>query len=143
MVHFQRMQDELFKWVNVPYAQARDGLRRANQQIHKVRDGLEEGNPIFTAFLPAFDKVFTAQARTDRRIAALRCIEAIRLHAAAHDGQLPRQLSAITEVPVPTDPVTGQAFEYRVEGDKAVLIARPPAGDSQPSILHYELILKR
>jgi hypothetical protein len=143
MVHFRRMQDELFKWVNVPYAQARDGLRRSNQQLCKVRDGLEEGIPIFTAFLPALDKVFTAQARTDRRIAALRCIEALRLYAAAHDGQLPRQLSDITDVPVPLDPVTGKSFEYQVTGNKAALIARPPAGDSQPATLHYELTFKR
>jgi hypothetical protein len=54
-------------------------------------------------------------------IATLRVIEALRLYAAAHDGQLPKQLSDITEVPIPDDPVTGLPFEYELVGGKARL----------------------
>ena len=133
----------MFKWANVPYPDARAGLRRANQQLQQLKEDQQEGIPLASWFLPAVDKVFVTQARTDRQIAALRCIEAIRLHVAAHDGRLPRQLSEITEVPVPRDPVTGEPFEYRIDGDRATLIARPPAGDSQPPPLHYELTFKR
>jgi hypothetical protein len=143
LIHFQQLQEELFRWAAVPYPQARAGLRRANEHRQKVCEGLEEGIPLVTAFITAFDSIFRAQVQTDRRIAAVRCIEAIRLYAAAHDGPLPRQLSDITEVPVPLDPATGQAFEYRAEGNKATLIARPPAGDYSPPLLHYELTLKR
>jgi hypothetical protein len=143
LVTFRRLQDEMFKWANVPYPDARAGLRRANQQLQQLKEDQQEGIPLASWFLPAVDKVFVTQARTDRQIAALRCIEAIRLHVAAHDGRLPRQLSEITEVPVPRDPVTGEPFEYRIDGDRATLIARPPAGDSQPPPLHYELTFKR
>jgi hypothetical protein len=143
VVHFQRLRDDLFKWVGVPYPEARAGLRRAAQERQKVCDGLGGGVPLLLAFLPALEKIFVAQARTDRQIAALRCIEAIRLYAAGHEGQLPRQLSDITEVPIPIDPATGHAFEYRTEVATATLLARPPAGDTQPALLHYELILKR
>ena len=38
--------------------------------------------PLARFFLPAVHRVVLAQARTDRRIAALRVLEAIRLHAA-------------------------------------------------------------
>lgn len=62
-----------------------------------------------------------AQMRLDRRVAALRVVEAIRLYAASHDGKLPEELNQVTEVPVPEDPATGKPFEYRRDGAAAVL----------------------
>ena len=64
-----------------------------------------------------------AFARTDRQLAALRCIEALRLYAAGHDGKLPPTLDDIKEVPIPSNPVTGKPFSYRLEGRTAVLEA--------------------
>jgi hypothetical protein len=85
-----------------------------------------------------------ASARLDRRIAALRCIEAIRLHAAAHEGKLPARLGDITEVPVPVDPMTGKEFEYTVAGDKATLHGPPTDPGKSPHLsLKYELSLQR
>ena len=91
--------------------------------------------------LPAVTKVYLVEARTDRRIAALRCIEAVRLYAASHGGALPASMAEITEVPVPLDPVTGKSFEYAASETKATLTGPPPAGQ-QASILnalYYEL----
>ena len=51
----------------------------------------------------------------------LRCVEAMRLYAAAHDGKLPSKLEEITEVPVPVDPVTGKSFAFKL-GDDGVTI---------------------
>ncbi len=48
----------------------------------------------------------------ERLRAALQCIEAIRLHAALNEGQFPRSLTEITDVRVPLDPMTRQAFVY-------------------------------
>ena len=62
-----------------------------------------------------------AEARLDRRVAALRVVEAIRMYAAAHGGELPDSLDRITEVPVPLDPVTGKPFGYHLEGGRAEL----------------------
>ncbi len=59
--------------------------------------------------------------RVDREIAVLRTLEALRLHAAATNGQLPQRLTEITEVPVPDDPVTCKPFTFRRDGDKAFL----------------------
>ena len=84
--------------------------------------------PLAPLILPAVQKVTFARARTDRKIALLRTIEAIRLYAAEHEGKLPRSLAAIREVPLPLDPVTGKGFEYQLDGDIAKLRApRPPA----------------
>jgi hypothetical protein len=83
--------------------------------------------------------------KTDRKIASVRCIEAIRLYAAAHDGKLPGALSEITDVPIPIDPVTGKEFEYKVEEGKAMLSAPPPQGEKPISGNHlkYELTLAK
>ena len=62
-----------------------------------------------------------ASVRADRQIAILRILESLRIYAANHEGHLPQQLSDITEVPIPDDPVTGQPFEYKLEGDRALL----------------------
>jgi hypothetical protein len=86
--------------------------------------------PLAPLVLPAIQRVVFARARTDRKIALLRTIEAIRLYAANHDGTLPGTLGAIREVPLPLDPVTGKSFQYQLDGDLAKLSAPVPAGQT-------------
>ncbi|HEV3447000.1 MAG TPA: hypothetical protein VG099_20345 [Gemmataceae bacterium] len=131
------LQDDLFKWYTLPYAQAFPGLERADQDIRRARQRLE-AIP-FVDLLPAIVKVYTAYARLDRRFAAQRCIEAIRLYAASHDGKLPAALSEITEVPVPEDPMLGKPFAYHASGNHATLRAAVPVSANE---LTYELTLK-
>jgi hypothetical protein len=52
--------------------------------------------------------------------------EALLLHAAIDHGGLPKLLDQVTSVPIPHGPILGRPFEYRREGDTAVLLA--PAG---------------
>ena len=94
-------------------------------------------------FLPAISRVQFASARTDRKINALRTVEAIRLYAAAH-GRLPERLDAL-EVPVPLDPVTGKPFEYRVEGGTARLTGPTPPGERpyEGNTIRYAIMLRR
>ena len=73
--------------------------------------------------LPPFPSPCSAFARTERQLAAIRCIAALRIYAAAHDGELPATLDEIKEVPIPLNPVTGKAFRYHLEGKTAVLDA--------------------
>ncbi len=65
----------------------------------------------------------------------------IRLYTASHGGQLPRTLADLTEVSVPKDPVTGEAFRYTRTGATAVLESPAPAGDEKGG-LRYEIIVK-
>jgi hypothetical protein len=59
------------------------------------------------------------------------------MYAADHDGQLPNNLSDITKVAVPVDPVTGQSFDYSLDGDTAHL-----RGPSLPGVqLNYSITL--
>jgi hypothetical protein len=146
MIHvlhqFQRLQDDLYKWFDVPLWQALPELNKVDQQIRAARRRLE-GVPLLD-FLPAISKVYARTGMLDRRIAALRCMEAIRLYAAAHDGKLPGALNDITEVPVPMDPMTGKNFEYQVDANKIRLSAPAPTGmQSFPqNTLTFELVLE-
>jgi hypothetical protein len=94
--------------------------------------------------VPALQKVLRAQARLEQRIALLRHVEAIRLYAAEHNGQLPEKLKDIT-VPLPDDPFTGKPFRYTLEGATAHLRGTPPSGNEKnPAYnLHYEIAIKK
>jgi hypothetical protein len=70
---------------------------------------------------PTIINCLDTQMWLDRRVAALRVVEAIRLYAASHDSKLPDNLNQVSEVPVPEDPATGKPFEYRRDGAAAVL----------------------
>lgn len=67
-----------------------------------------------------------------RHVRFLQTIEAIRDHAARNAGELPDSLQQL-KFPAPADPFTGQAFEYRKNGDDAWLSYPPVAGDLYPT----------
>jgi hypothetical protein len=96
---------------------------------------------IFAALLPTVVSVKIAETRADRKVAALRIVEALRMHAAGKEGGLPESLDEIKEVPIPTDPMTGQPFAYHLEGATAVLSAPPPQ-PKQPG-LTYRITLRK
>jgi hypothetical protein len=140
---FQVRRDEMMKWLNLPYWQARAGLEQARADVQRAIENLEDGLPVLTVALPAIARIPVRRAQMDRRIAALRVIEAIRLHAASHDGKLPGRLDEITVVPLPIDPMSGKPFEYQRQGDRAELesasISEP--GTDRKNSIHYELKL--
>jgi hypothetical protein len=137
--------DELLKWQSLPFWEAQPGMMKAQERVkdlQNIKDG--PAIPLAKAMLPAVMKVFGAQTRIDRRIAALRCVEAVRLHTAAQDGKFPSSLDEIKEVPVPTDPVDGKPFGYRVVGDRAFFSSTPFPGQAVGNFNTptYELIWK-
>jgi hypothetical protein len=88
--------------------------------------------------LPAVSACRAAEVRLERDVAGLRVIEALRMYAADHDGQLPSRLADIEDVPVPTNPATGKPFVYRLEGAKAIL-ELPPSDQVAGSNYRYEI----
>jgi hypothetical protein len=115
------VSDDLFKWRGMPYPIALEKTAAIVARMHQMKQE-QPSNP----FLPMFDICRTIGnfAKVDRQVAALTAVESIRSYAAAHSGKLPEHLEDITETPVPENPATGKAFEYRVDGDSAVLSAR-------------------
>lgn len=136
---------KMFKWFSVPYWQGREGVQQAEQYFEKQhsQNFKTRTNP-FLAFLPALGRAYFLGARLDRHIAALRCVEALRMYAAEHGGKLPATLGEITKVPIPLDPTTGNEFEYRVDDGNAVIESPAPAGYTpRYGGLHYEITIKK
>jgi hypothetical protein len=99
---------------------------------------------LFGFLVPAFSKVRRAQGRLEQRIALLRHVEALRMYAAAHDGQLPARL-ADCPVPLPDDPFSGKPFRYEIDGATAHLRGCPPRGEPKnPAYnVHFEVTIKK
>jgi hypothetical protein len=142
MLEYDRGLDQILAWHRLPYP---EGLPRLRAAFGPGRGRMQDASGLALAqnLLPASFKVVLAEARVERRLAALRVVEALRLYAANHDGELPAALADIKEVPVPDDPVTGRPFDYKREGARATLSAPAPAGDppNPGNTLTYEITL--
>ena len=141
---FRAIRDLTFKWTYVPYAQAQERLKEGDRAISGLwKYGHASGlvNP-FVYALPAVYRIAFLDARLRRDIAILRCVEAIRMYAADHDGKLPGALAEITAVPIPLDPIHGRAFGYQVAGGKAILESPVPPDGRPKDGLRYEITLR-
>ena len=87
------------------------------------------------------EKVHLLMNRLDRHVAALKCIEAIRLYAGSHDGMFPGKLLDIKEVDIPADPVTAKPFSYNLSGSAAILEAPDSEDLEDQYAIRYELHL--
>lgn len=89
------------------------------------------------------EKMQLLMNRLDRNMAALQCVEAIRLYASSQDGKLPNELSDITQVPIPENPATQMPLIYKRTGSKAYLEAPTKKGQQEDRyMIRYELSLK-
>ena len=135
----RRHQDEMEKWIYVPFWEGYKGRLKVEEESRKLGSAWP-----FSQFIAATGRVYEASVRIDRRIAALRCIEALRLHV-AETGKLPGSLDEITLVPTPIDPYTGKHFQYTALGDEVTLFGPPPPGATarESNIISYRITIKR
>ncbi len=141
----ERVVDEARKWQTFPYWQSAPALAELRRKLERSQSLLPDAPalPLGRMILPALSKTFYARARIERQLVALQCVEAVRLYAATHDGRLPPALSAIKDVPIPVDPMTGRAFDYELLGDRATLCAEILTGDFPQIVPRYEIRLRR
>jgi hypothetical protein len=139
---YLEMLDNMFKWVEVPYYQAQPHLKKGEQRLndHVSTKGIKVN--LFCTLLPALARIGVLQARLDRNIALLRTVEAIRMFAADHSGQLPGSLTEITSVPTPADPMTGKDFIYRRIDARNARLEAPVAPEEIKRRPVYELSIK-
>jgi len=140
---FNRERDEMFKYANLPLWQAAPLLEEQEKQL---RPGMGQSTSKILArlLLPALRAVFEARFRLDRKIAALRQVEAIRLYA-TQNGNLPEKLEDL-KLPPALDPWNGKPFEYtRTSPTEATLSGIPlnkgPKG--LHNTIHYEVHWKK
>ena len=142
MSHFsQAVRDDLFKGSYLPFPQHLVVTREAEQRLKALPD--TEAARVPRWLLPAMLKVYLAQARLERKLAVLRIIEALRMHAAAHGGELPGRLDQVTVAPVPDDPGTGKPFEYQREGTTVTISSRIPDEPLEWTGLRYRVTLRK
>ncbi len=141
---YREHADDFRKWFLVDDPEAFDGLAKATAALKKAQKERKSETMLqtFLLILPAVEKVHSAHARTDRKVAALRAVEAVRLHAGLAGG-LPKQLSDIKKVPVPPDPLTGKSFVYEVTASGFTLISAE--SESVPKVLNlkYEVTVRK
>ena len=81
--------------------------------------------------------------RLDNNLNGLQCVEAIRHYAGMHDGQLPDNLSDISQIEVPKDVVSGKAFEYRRTSTGAALKSAMLEEGSLKYMVNYVIVLSK
>jgi hypothetical protein len=130
-------QDEALKLMGLPFWQSELflGPSRPKKEIEEK---------MFDYLLRWVRTTRQARARLQQRLALLCCVEALRLHAAAHEGRLPAQFADI-KLPLPVDPVTGKAFVYKLEGATAHLRGSPPPSQERAALynVRYEVTIAR
>jgi hypothetical protein len=139
--------DDNFKASYLPYPQARVEAAAAEERVKSALAFAplveSEAARFLQTLLPVSIKVLGAQCRLERKLAMLRIVEALRLHAEANDGTLPDRLDQITVVPIPHDPGTGKPFEYERKGATATLASRIPGERLDASGLRYRITLRK
>jgi hypothetical protein len=138
---YHEMRDEWFKCAYVPYPQSRRIVQEAQVRLKAGPD--TEAAEVVRMLLPAIPKVQLAQMRLERNLDVLRAIEALRMHAAAHGGQLPEKLDEVKVVPIPDDPGTGRPFEYQRDGQTATIISRISGETLKTAGLRYRVTIRK
>ncbi len=146
VLEYDQLFDEFLQWQAFPHWQSAEHLEAIQTKIKASRSRGPDvpAIPLAPLLLPAVSKVLLARERLERQFAIYRVIETLRLYAANHAGKLPATLADIKEVPLPVCPLTGKSFEYRLEGERALLSAPPAPKTAGNRIkpLRYEIILR-
>ncbi len=143
----KRVYHQVFKWTSLPYSQqgtrADDSFRRMLADMGGPEQS-SVADPLFLArlLLPGVQQAMNAEIRLQANFAALQTIEALRMHAAASGGELPKALEDVTIVPVPLNPATDQPFPYEFRDGVATLTVPPPIGAQAFNGKKYVLRMK-
>lgn len=138
---YTELRDDQFRWMMLPYHEGRAGLEGAERRLLAAKERGRELIPLASLILPAVGQVRHSHARSERRMDAFRIVEALRLHAAKHDGRLPASLADVDVVPIPPlDAVAGQPFRYTLDGRTARLELPEESRRGGPALV-YEITI--
>ena len=135
VVSFEIERDNQMKVMNLPYWQV-EALRAAKPAVKAAPE-----DSLLGGLISSFHKVRRSHARLEQRIALLRCVEGLRMYAAAHKGKLPAALADVP-VPLPVDPINGRPFNYSVKDDTAILRGTPPPGQEKVAFFNVQYEIK-
>lgn len=121
---YKNRADQFAKWTFIPHWQRVQNPAYTDFLASEDAKTIGELTNVSIQFIAGLQPIYNAEVQIAQKIALLQAIEALRMHAADHDGKLPESLND-TPVPVPVDPANGQPFQYVKQGDKAELTAVP------------------
>lgn len=132
---YRHTYHEVFKWTLLPYEESHLHMQQALERLKQegyLGSGLrgKEVLPIASLLMPSIELVTITSARSERRLAALETLEAIRLHAAARQGELPSSLDELAVAPASKNPFTNQYFAWQRDAARATLEERAPGVNS-------------
>jgi hypothetical protein len=130
------LRDDMLKWQSLPYWELVGPMKEADVKFGEWFASLPDAG-IWAKDDFDLQRGPMVKARLLQRIALLRHVEAVRLHAAANDGKLPAKLDAVG-VPLPVDPVSGKPFDYQLDKETAYLLGKP-AGQT----VRYEVQIRK
>ncbi|WZP00824.1 hypothetical protein EP7_002478 [Isosphaeraceae bacterium EP7] len=134
---YQKFKDDYIKSSYLPFDQA--GPFYKQDRLFEEKSG-----PfwfIYSSMTTSIRSAHEFDAKLDRKVAALRVVEALRLQA-GRSGRLPGSLDEVTVVPIPTDPYSGKAFAYQLDGDTATLSGHVPNGQEASGLI-YQITLRK
>lgn len=140
---FSKERDDLFRYANLPLWVSAPLLREQEKSLAPSTNQ-SLGKILSRLLLPALRSVFEARVRLDRKIAALRQLEAIRLYA-TQKGELPASLED-TKLPQPIDPWHGKPFQYTRKGPTEAVLEGPPLGNGPKGVhntISYQITWKK
>lgn len=123
---YKKVAQELEAHSLLPWQMARKSLPVIEEAFRSEKAAQTIGRQAAMQIMPAAYATLRAKFRTQRDIALLRSIEALRMHA-AEQGAFPKSLDEIENVVVPNNPATAKPFLYRRE--EGVAIIDLPASD--------------
>jgi hypothetical protein len=135
---YHELYDDMYKAAYLPFLEAEPYYARGEKQLRSVKNGPLAIFPHLIANVKAFH---LSQPLLDRKVAMLRVVEALRLHAGVA-GRLPDSLAQVKGVPIPIDPYSGKAFGYELKGDTAELVGTVPK-EQQAFGLTYRITLRK
>ena len=139
---YQRLFDNSIKGMFLPFAQGAPMVQAAQEELYQVNGGGTKIN-FFMMYLPAMTRIHELQTRLARNVELYRVIEALRWYAAEHQGKLPLSLDQIDFIPIPVDPISGQAFVYECSDGIHARLEAPPYWEDEFRRPVYELIMKQ
>lgn len=118
---FQVLADDFAKHFHLPLSERIVHATAFSEKIKELRDQQDASYCLGFFFYGYYPNVWFTAIDSDRNVALLRCVELLRHYAAGHGRKLPEKWDAVKDLPIPVDPVSGNRFSYRLDGDHAVI----------------------
>ncbi|MCA9058406.1 MAG: hypothetical protein KDA85_07900 [Planctomycetaceae bacterium] len=129
----------------LPGALSRSVSRQGQEEFHawvRQNQSTSAAGIIAGLLFPSVQQAREAELRCTLGFNRLMVLEALRMHAATHNGQLPQSLEELSPVPAMPDPYTDKDFEYTLEvlngHSTATLKAAGPSNWLPLQVLHAQ-----